>query len=80
MCPAPHGYSAGVGQKMAVDPLEQELQGNAHCHVGAENQTQFLCKSGKCFEWANLPTSHVFLTMIKNPLWIAHPAENAKEA
>lgn len=34
-------------QKVAVDLLERDLQMVASHHVGAENQTQILCKNDK---------------------------------
>lgn len=36
------------GQKRALDSLELKLQATASHHVGAQNQTPVLCKSGQC--------------------------------
>lgn len=42
----PYECSTHKRQKMALDPLETELQVAVNCHVGARNQTGGLSKSG----------------------------------
>lgn len=42
-------------QKGILGPLRLELQMPASCLAGAENRTQFLCRSNKTLNlWANL--------------------------
>lgn len=43
------GLVAYGGQRRAADLLELDIQMVVICHVGAENQTQILCMSNKCF-------------------------------
>jgi hypothetical protein len=44
-----HVLSAHVSQKMVSDPPELEVRVVYNYHMGAWNQTQVLCKSGRCF-------------------------------
>lgn len=46
----PYECSAHRGRKMALDPLETELQVVVNCHPGAIYQTRGLSKSRQCFQ------------------------------